>query len=142
MVPINTFSLVGVGTQKRSLPSESTVQLKLAVIHFESETWDVSIVTEATKEEMSSELSENGILKTHLWQLLSSSCNLRKRTAQYQLFHLLMYRRIVPRLLVSRDIGQTRKEDISEAEKKLLKLLEILKSPRRPGEEHGWKSFF
>lgn len=66
--------LVGSGIYKRSFTSNGIVPMDVAQKHFEREEWTASSAKTAKGEEVLSELSNNGVLKARLRQLLSDTC--------------------------------------------------------------------
>lgn len=125
VVPLDPFGLVGVGIFKRSFSSESTVLIALAEAHFESAEWAASFEKEATKEEVLSEVCNNGVLRARLRQCLSDACSSAKRKARDELFQQVGYQRLVSRFAVSSDVDlKEKKEEIRQAQEKLLKTVE------------------
>lgn len=67
---MDLLSLLVVEVYKPSFKFGSVLLLQLAEAHLESLKWAASFDKEVTEDEVLSEMSNNGVLKAHLWHSL------------------------------------------------------------------------
>lgn len=118
---MNPVKLLSVDIYKRLFIFERTVRLDLSKAHFRIVKCASSFKEAATKEEVVSEMSNNGVLKVRPGQSWSDACSKRRRTARDVFFWLLGYKLVLSRFSVSTNGGLEGKEEIAQAQERLLK---------------------